>query len=272
MVLSSRFASKVFVVVLLFGALAGGLTAGPRRSLSDLDIETAEARLTLDRVLAENARLKEETQRLQEKLTIAEASGSRMTESLALANSEAEVFRRRSGELKLRLEALGVEGGTGAANKLEQRLLAATSDWRLAEQERTKFLETLKALLESVQRFASKAISPDTEARILLEAQVRKTQEVLASSNQVPGAVNATLADGQVINFSEELALVVANIGSKQGVITGMPFQVFRDNRLVGTIRVVDVREKIAGAVIENLSSEKERIQIGDRVKVAARQ
>jgi hypothetical protein len=80
------------------------------------------------------------------------------------------------------------------------------------------------------------------------------------------------LADGQIVSLSEELGLVVANIGSKQGVTSGMPFQVFRENRYVGSIRVVDAREKIAGAVIENLSSAKERIQVGDRLRVAARQ
>ncbi len=51
-----------------------------------------------------------------------------------------------------------------------------------------------------------------------------------------------------------------------------MPFQVIRGEKLIGTVRVVDVRENIAGAVIQNLSSEKERIKVGDRLKVDARQ
>jgi hypothetical protein len=49
-----------------------------------------------------------------------------------------------------------------------------------------------------------------------------------------------------------------------------MPFQVIRADREVGVVRIVDVREKIAGAVVQNLSSEKDRIQVGDRLKVAA--
>jgi hypothetical protein len=51
-----------------------------------------------------------------------------------------------------------------------------------------------------------------------------------------------------------------------------MPFQVRRGNDLIGTIRVVDVREKIAGGVIQNLSSENQKIQVGDRLKVDAQQ
>ncbi len=82
------------VAVALLGALAGGLTAGTTRSLSDLDIETAEAKMTLEKVLAENAALSNQVRQLQEKLAVQEATAARMTESLALATSESEVFRR----------------------------------------------------------------------------------------------------------------------------------------------------------------------------------
>src|SRR4051812_18116537 len=90
---------KTFVVCALLGALAGGLNAGPRSSLSDLDIETAEAKLTLEQVILQNTRLKEEMGVLQEKLAVGQATAARMTESLALATSEAEIFRRQTGEL-----------------------------------------------------------------------------------------------------------------------------------------------------------------------------
>src|SRR4051812_10584814 len=116
---------SLFVVSALLGALAGSLTAGPRSSLSDLDIETAEAKLTLEKVLAENTRLKDEVRALQEKLTLGQASAARLTESLALANSESEVFRRQAGELKLRLEALGIEGGATVSDKVERNLVTA---------------------------------------------------------------------------------------------------------------------------------------------------
>jgi hypothetical protein len=65
---------------------------------------------------------------------------------------------------------------------------------------------------------------------------------------------------------------VVANLGARNGVKVGMPFQVLRGDQLIGTVRVVDVREKIAGAVIQNLNSDKERIKWGDRLKIDAHQ
>ena len=262
------------VVCALLGALASGLNAGPRSSLSDLDIETAEARLTLEKVLMENARLKEEVRMLQEKLAVGQATAARMTESLALSTGESEVFRRQAGELKLRLEALGIEGGATATSKVEQRFITALNDLRHADEDRTKLRQVLTGLSESAATFA-RSKTPDAESRKALEQQLRRANEALGESSPnaaLAGAAVATLTDGMIINISDELALVVANLGAKQGVTAGMPFQVLRENHLIGTIRVIDVRERIAGAIVENLSSEKDHIKVGDRVKIAARQ
>ena len=50
-----------------------------------------------------------------------------------------------------------------------------------------------------------------------------------------------------------------------------MPFQVWRDNRRIGEVRVIDVRDRISGAVVQNLVSEENPIQAGDRLRVDAR-
>ncbi len=217
-------------------------------------------------------RLKDEVQQLQEKFTVMQASTARMTQSLALATGEAEVFRRQAGELKLRLEALGVEGGSGATTKLEQRLLTAASDLRVAERDRAQLREALSGLSEAAKRFSQKAATTDAEAKHAFDEQVKEASRMLAvSSTSATNAVAppGTLTDGQVINISDELALVIVNLGSRQNVTAGMSFQVTRDNHIIGSVRVVDVREKIAGAIVESLSSEKDRIRVGDRVKVA---
>ena len=64
---------------------------------------------------------------------------------------------------------------------------------------------------------------------------------------------------------------MVANIGRNAGVKVGMPFQVWRDNRRVGDVRVIDARDRISGAVIQNLVSEEDSIKTGDRLRVDAR-
>jgi hypothetical protein len=51
-----------------------------------------------------------------------------------------------------------------------------------------------------------------------------------------------------------------------------MPLRVMRGDRVIATLWVVDVRQKICGAVIQELGSEKDRIRVGDTLQVDARQ
>jgi len=266
---------RTIAAVALFGALAGSVSAKPKGSLPDSDIEAEEAKVTLGKALEENALLKEQLTLLKEKLTVAEAESAKMTESVANAQSEAEVFRREGAQLKLKLEALGVEGVAGNQNKVEQRLLQAVNDLRIAEDERKKFAEALTGMTETLITYLKNSVSKDPESRLTLEAQLRRSHELLGTtpSGVAQGApVVATLNDGMVIGLKDELSLVVANIGTKHGVKIGMPFQILRNDHIIGTVRVVDVRDKICGAVIQDLTSEKDKIKQGDRLKVAASQ
>ena len=76
--------------------------------------------------------------------------------------------------------------------------------------------------------------------------------------------------DGSVISVKEQWSFVVGNIGENHGVKIGMPMRVMRDDRKIATLRVVDVRQKICGAVIQEMNSEKEKIKVGDRLQVDA--
>ena len=75
--------------------------------------------------------------------------------------------------------------------------------------------------------------------------------------------------DGSVISVKDEWSFVVGDIGEKQGVKIGMPLRVMRGEKKVATLRVVDVRQKICGAVIQEMDS-KEKVRVGDRLQVDA--
>jgi hypothetical protein len=108
-----------------------------------------------------------------------------------------------------------------------------------------------------------------------LETELRNARIALGDSspNAVEAAaVPASISDGMAIAVKDDLSLVVINLGSKQGVREGMPFQVVRGEKIIGRVRVVDVREKIAGAVVQDLFSEKDQIKVGDHLKVDAHQ
>lgn len=243
----------------------GGIIPG-LGSLSDSEIEFNEAKMTLQQAAIEN-------EALERRLAIAEETIRSLTESVAVANSEAEEFRRKASELKLRMEALGLDSAEGDRAKLEQRLLKAVSDLRLLVEEKEKLADQLMALAEVVVRFSMTAESADAETRAELEMQLRETNKalgVLQGEVEEADPVPATLTDAMVISVKDEISLVVANVGTKQGVKIGMPFQVWRDNSQIGVVRVVDVREKISGAVIQALGSEQNTVKVGDRLRVDA--
>ncbi|MHA3770310.1 hypothetical protein ACXR0O_02095 [Verrucomicrobiota bacterium sgz303538] len=259
-------ATQLFVSLLVcLSPVLTPVRAGENSSFSNLDLDANEAKIALEMALEENAAL-------QEKLAVSEATAAKLTQSIAIANSEAEVFRRQSGELKLRLEALGLEAAGGNQGKLEQRLLKAVSDLRIAEEARKRASDALLGLSEAVIRFLSVAETKDSEARLALEAQMRQaTAAITGASTAGDNAPSgANLAEASVISIKEELNLIVINVGSRQGVKVGMPFQVSRGNQVIGTVRVVDVRDRISGALVQNLVAEKEKIHGGDRLKVEA--
>jgi len=110
----------------------------------------------------------------------------------------------------------------------------------------------------------------DAKARMEVEAQLRSINTLITKSTSTPDLPESGLMDGSVISVKEEWSFVVGNLGEKQGVKIGMPMRVMQDDRKIATLRVVDVRQKICGAVIQEMNSSKERIKVGDRLQVDA--
>jgi hypothetical protein len=113
----------------------------------------------------------------------------------------------------------------------------------------------------------------DAQARMDVEAQLRRTNELVGRSiRQLPDQAQEpqpSLMDGSVLSVKDEWSFVVANIGEEQGVKIGMPLRVMRGEQKIASLRVVDVRQRICGAVIED--SGKEKVKVGDRLQADAR-
>lgn len=218
------------------------------------------------------ATLLAQNEELRRQLSIQRESVKTLTTSLAESNAEAELFRRKYSDLELRMEALGLESANKDRAKLEQRLLTAVSDLQLAHKERDEFRDQMLRLNESMLRYLKTSQGGDAQARMEMETQLRKTNEIATRSTTTPQSAQPSLMDGSVISVKEEWSFVVANIGEKQGVKIGMPMRVMRGDKKIATLRVVDVRQRICGAVIQEMDSGKEKIKVGDRLQVDARQ
>jgi len=99
---------------------------------------------------------------------------------------------------------------------------------------------------------------------------LRSTNLLISKSEGAQVEAEPSLMDGSVISVKDEWSFVVGNLGEKAGVKIGMPMRVMRGDRRIATVRVVDVRQKICGAVIQELDSSKEKIKVGDRLQVDA--
>ncbi|MEX1009725.1 MAG: hypothetical protein WEC72_00125 [Chthoniobacterales bacterium] len=251
--------------------------------------------------------------RLNEQILLARESIRSLTESLALANSEAEIFKRQAEDLQGKFDALAP--GADSGGEIGERLLSTVNELTRQQKENAMLLERLLALAEGVQIFLKTVETADeeerdafekelqakaangsgsaaqaeaktlldamtrsrtaqAEARAALEMELRAADRLLgvgAADDLDAQAAGPTLTDAAVVEVKPEFALVVANIGRNAGVKVGMPFQVWRGNRRVGDVRVIDVRDRLSGAVIQNLVSEEDSIRTGDRLRVDAR-
>ena len=203
---------------------------------------------------------------LREKLVLSEAAIKGLTESLAVANGEAEVFRRKSDDLNERIEALGLSSSKGD-DALRTRLLAAVRDLRLLQKENDEAKERLTALTESVMTLLKTSEGINAKARLRVEENLRAANALIGRSASGQGNP-AGLTGGRVIDVKPDLALVVSDLGSRQGVKTGMPFQVWRGDKQVASVRVVDVRDAVSGAIVQSTAANTESVRMGDTLRI----
>jgi hypothetical protein len=266
--------------------LAQGLAAEGNSSLSESKTENAGASDTAvtglspagsatsqpTRVSSEvtAAGLLQQNEDLQRQLSIAQESLKALTSSLAESNAEAELFRRKYSDVQLQMEALGLAAANKDRAKLEQRLLAAVSDLQLAHKARDEYRDQMLRLDEAVLCYLKTSQSADAKARMDVETQLRSIDKLVTKSSNAPDLPEPSLMDGNVISVKDEWSFVVGNFGEKQGVKVGMPMRVMRGDQRIATLRVVDVRQRICGAVIQEMDSKKDRIKVGDRLQVDA--
>jgi hypothetical protein len=252
-----------FAVLNLQLAIGFCAQAQGNSSLSESKNETVTRSARADPATAED-------EELRRQLSIAQESVKALTSSLAESNAEAEELRRKYSDLQLRMEALGLASANKDRTKLEQRLLAAVSDLQLAQKTRDEYRDQMLRLNEAILRYIKTSQGDDAQARMDVETQLRSTNQLVTKSTNPPEAPEPGLMDGSVISVKEEWSFVVGNLGEKQGVKIGMPMRVMRDDRKIATLRVVDVRQKICGAVVQEMDSKKEKIKVGDRLQVDA--
>jgi hypothetical protein len=140
---------------------------------------------------------------------------------------------------------------------------------RVTKSDKDSAKQQLLALSETIQLLLLTSVETNPQTRLTVESEIRKTSELLRDNFRLQESSTApSLASGVVLDTRDEISLVVSNIGRAHGVKVGMPFQVYRNGKIINTIKIVDVREKVSGGVIQSLTTETTRIEKGDTLKV----
>ncbi|MDX2225519.1 MAG: hypothetical protein SFY92_00235 [Verrucomicrobiae bacterium] len=209
----------------------------------------------------------EQLLKLRRQLAQQEEAIDELVKSLGVAQAESEMFQKQLQEMKLKAEITGSNQATAA---LEEKVIEAVKNLYASERDRRKVLNRLKELDEKTRTLLKSAEFSDFKARAELEVELRITRallEELTRSGDSP-TEGVTLQSASVMNVNPSLALVILNVGRAHGAKENMPFVILRNDRVVGNVRIIDVREKYSGAVIERFRKDN-MIAVGDRAKIA---
>ncbi|MEO0415906.1 MAG: hypothetical protein AAF226_13245, partial [Verrucomicrobiota bacterium] len=76
------------------------------------------------------------------------------------------------------------------------------------------------------------------------------------------------LEKARVVSIDPAVGLLVLDAGRSTGVRIGTPVAILRGEKPIYSAMIVDVREGISGALLQNRLDEKLEASVGDRVRV----
>jgi hypothetical protein len=241
-------------------SLAGVFGAGAQSER----IELAEAKAALASAMAQNRALRSDNDRLK-------IVNRNLGESLRSANIEAEDFRKRCGDMRLQMEALGIDAVTNGVKGVEDQLTKALRDVSLLEGQNRRLKEALIALSDAVLSFAGTAVVANDKARADIERAIAAADEVLRKGGLLEEAPleTGTLHHAKVVSVKKEFGVVILNVGRESGLRVGTQFEIYRVDRPIGTVIVTDTREHISAALVQNLNVANDPPRVTDTARVA---
>ena len=187
-----------------------------------------------------------------------------LAERLAKANEESATLRAEYERLRLQTETLGLAGLKPELRPLQERLINAVSDYRLADRRVKELTDQVVSLSEASLAFLSEPNDPASRERLQQELAAANQALIVARAETVAAPV--PLESSKVISLKNDLGLAVINTGAESGLRLGTPMRLVRGEKIVATGLVVDVRSRIAGLLMTSTSSAG-ALKVGDLAK-----
>lgn len=193
-----------------------------------------------------------------------------LVDSVAEAVRVSEEQIAASRETHLTFQALGVDLLSREQGALEQRLIKAVRDFDIAQQQLESAEQALLDLSEAflTYRAATEASASPEVCQLAEQSLFLSDQALLRMQGQRDDEVLAVTGDSQVITVDPSIGLVVFGSGRLDGLRVGTPVTISRQDRPIYTATVVDVRDSIAGALLQEKVADVEDVLAGDGVKL----
>jgi len=190
----------------------------------------------------------------------------KLEESLALANTEADYFHKQWLELRLKVEALGIEALTANEKSLGEKNVRLLGDLFQSEKEKVQLEKSVQDYLSAEKAFREARPLEKAKYRAELEGAKRTLTSLIFEAD---GEVNiaANLNEGKVTIFDAEAQIAIVNFGKAQGALVGTPFRILEGNKVIGRCRLIEVREYLSAALVEDLVKNK-NVQAGNRLLI----
>jgi hypothetical protein len=197
------------------------------------------------------------------------AANSPKVDELAMSQAEAKAYREAWLDLKRRDELLGVASLSPEARDSHDKVARLAGELIRSEKARQEVFAKAKAAVEAAVKWAAET---DATRRAAARSDFESAKRTLDATMQKaadPRAMASGLTDAQIVAVDRNRQAVVLNLGSLQGAKEGMPFRILRKDQVIGSCRLIEVREMTSAGLPEQLGKDIQP-EVGDRVAVLA--
>lgn len=206
----------------------------------------------------------------QTQLAEAESQRKALVEGLAEAVRVSEEQMLEARETKLKLQAFGVDLFTKEENSIEQRLLKAVRDLDISQQEGARRETALHELSEAFLKYIQATSDAPEAERSAAQNAINQASAAMAAP--VERVASGDISDSQVVSFDSGIGLVVFDAGRQEGLRVGTPIVVLRDDEPIYSAMIVDVRDSISGALLQEKVADISDVAVGDGIRLLPNQ
>lgn len=209
---------------------------------------------------------------LQDAQVRSELQRKELVKSLSEAVRVSEEHVAAARELQLKLQAFGIDLFTQDEASLEQRLLKAVRDLDITQQELDRRTTQLTALSEAFLKYLQATSDAPADERVAAQEAIDEAGKALADLADAEQGEGRDLSKTQIVSIDSEIGLIVLDAGREAGLRVGTPITILRGQRPIYSAMIVDVRDSITGAVLQDRLADVQDVAVGDGIRLLPNQ